>query len=172
MGAILCFNNYFLELKTYGEASEDHLWLGLVLIVLIIISSTFSYYQDSRFPRARVSWNRSSRWYRNVPRLYEMVRERSCWQPNWWSGTSSCWRPTTGCPLTLGSWNVKVKCVLPPHGLLVFLRQEKMSLSPRTNSRSRLKSATRFLALFCLSSKESRERRFIQEKYKRGITYH
>lgn len=44
----MCFGNYFLELKTYGEASEDHLWLGLVLILLIVITSMFSYYQDSK----------------------------------------------------------------------------------------------------------------------------
>lgn len=44
----MCFGNYFLELNTYGEASEDHLWIGLVLIVLILITGVFSYYQDSK----------------------------------------------------------------------------------------------------------------------------
>lgn len=48
IGAILCFGNYFLTLKTYGETSEDHLWLGLILIVLIVITGMFSYYQDTK----------------------------------------------------------------------------------------------------------------------------
>ncbi|XP_072745497.1 sodium/potassium-transporting ATPase subunit alpha [Anoplolepis gracilipes] len=51
IGAILCFGNYFLELATYGEASEDHLWLGLVLILLVLITGMFSYYQDSKSSR-------------------------------------------------------------------------------------------------------------------------
>ncbi|EFN88446.1 Sodium/potassium-transporting ATPase subunit alpha [Harpegnathos saltator] len=58
IGAVLCFGNYFLERETYGEASEDGLWLGLVLIVLILVTGTFSYYQDSKSSRIMESFQR------------------------------------------------------------------------------------------------------------------
>lgn len=51
MGVILCLGNYFLELQTYGEATEDHLWLGLVLTIQILITGVFSYYQNSKSSR-------------------------------------------------------------------------------------------------------------------------
>lgn len=54
----MCFGNYFLERETYGEASEDHLWLGLVLIVLILVTGMFSYYQDSKSSRIMESFQR------------------------------------------------------------------------------------------------------------------
>ncbi|XP_014477897.1 PREDICTED: sodium/potassium-transporting ATPase subunit alpha-like [Dinoponera quadriceps] len=57
-GAALCLGNYFLERETYGEASEDHLWLGLVLIVLILVTGMFSYYQDSKSLRIMESFQR------------------------------------------------------------------------------------------------------------------
>lgn len=55
---MLCFGSYFLARKTYGEASEDHFWLGLVLIVLIFVTGTFSYYQDSKSSRIMKSFQR------------------------------------------------------------------------------------------------------------------
>jgi len=65
----LCFGNYFLELNTYGEASEDHLWLGLVLIVLIIITGMFSYYQDSKSSRIMESFQQM------VPQRAKVLRD-------------------------------------------------------------------------------------------------
>ncbi|XP_025075670.1 sodium/potassium-transporting ATPase subunit alpha-like [Pogonomyrmex barbatus] len=69
VGAILCFGNYFLELETYGEASEDHLWLGLVLIVLIAVTSVFSYYQDSKSSRIMESFQQM------VPQRAKVLRD-------------------------------------------------------------------------------------------------
>ncbi|XP_050457527.1 sodium/potassium-transporting ATPase subunit alpha-like [Cataglyphis hispanica] len=56
VGAILCFGNYFLELEAYGEASEYHLWLGLVLILLILVTGIITYYQDSKSSRIMESF--------------------------------------------------------------------------------------------------------------------
>lgn len=69
MGAILCFGSYLLELKTYGEASEDHLWLGLVLIMLIVITGVFSYYQDSKSSRIMESFQQM------VPQRAKVLRD-------------------------------------------------------------------------------------------------
>lgn len=44
---ILSFDNYFLELKTYGVASECHL-ARFILILLIRMTDMFSYYQDAK----------------------------------------------------------------------------------------------------------------------------
>ena len=48
VGSFLCFGSYFLEYRTHGEASQDHLWLGVVLIILIMITGMFSFYQESK----------------------------------------------------------------------------------------------------------------------------
>ncbi|XP_011883537.1 PREDICTED: sodium/potassium-transporting ATPase subunit alpha-like [Vollenhovia emeryi] len=69
VGAILCFGNYFLQLGTYGEATEDHLWLGLVLIVLIIVTGAFSYYQDSKSSRIMESFQQM------VPQRAKVLRD-------------------------------------------------------------------------------------------------
>lgn len=41
---------------TYGEAPNDHLWLSLVLIVLILVTGMFSYYQESKSTRIMESF--------------------------------------------------------------------------------------------------------------------
>lgn len=65
----MCFGNYFLERETYGEGSEDHLWLGLVLIVLILVTGMFSYYQDSKSSRIMESFQRM------VPQQAKVLRD-------------------------------------------------------------------------------------------------
>jgi len=65
----LCFGNYFLELNTYGEASEDHLWIGLVLIVLIMITGVFSYYQDTKSSRIMESFQQM------IPQCAKVLRD-------------------------------------------------------------------------------------------------
>lgn len=65
----MCFGSYFLELKTYGEASEDHLWLGIVLIALIVITGMFSYYQDSKSSRIMESFQQM------VPQRAKVLRD-------------------------------------------------------------------------------------------------
>ncbi|XP_012535956.1 sodium/potassium-transporting ATPase subunit alpha [Monomorium pharaonis] len=69
VGAILCFGNYFLELETYGEASEDHLWLGVVLIALIVIIGGFNYYQDSKSSRIMESFQQM------IPQRAKVLRD-------------------------------------------------------------------------------------------------
>lgn len=56
MGAALSFGNYFLDLKSYGEASEDSIWLALALIILILMTGMFSYYQESKSTRIMESF--------------------------------------------------------------------------------------------------------------------
>lgn len=65
----MCFGNYILVLETYGEASEDHLWLGVVLIVLIMITGAFSYYQDSKSSRIMESFQQM------VPQRAKVLRD-------------------------------------------------------------------------------------------------
>ncbi|XP_033353676.1 sodium/potassium-transporting ATPase subunit alpha-like [Bombus vosnesenskii] len=51
IGAVLCFCNYLLEYGTYGEASKEHLGLGIVLVGLILVTAMFSHYQESKSSR-------------------------------------------------------------------------------------------------------------------------
>ncbi|OAD62820.1 Sodium/potassium-transporting ATPase subunit alpha, partial [Eufriesea mexicana] len=55
-GALLCFCNYFLEYSTYGDASNEHLGLGIVLVVLILVTAMFSHYQESKSSRIMESF--------------------------------------------------------------------------------------------------------------------
>ncbi|KZC10668.1 Sodium/potassium-transporting ATPase subunit alpha, partial [Dufourea novaeangliae] len=56
VGVVLCFCNYILEHEIYGEASNDHLGLGIVLVALIIITGIFSHYQESKSSRIMESF--------------------------------------------------------------------------------------------------------------------
>ena len=47
-GAILCFSSYTIQLLSSGEASEDNLYLGIVLSLVVIVTAVFSYYQESK----------------------------------------------------------------------------------------------------------------------------
>lgn len=53
---MLCFCNYILEHETYGEASSEHLGLGIVLIALTLITAMFSHYQESKSSRIMESF--------------------------------------------------------------------------------------------------------------------
>ncbi|KAG6798721.1 sodium/potassium-transporting ATPase subunit alpha [Apis mellifera caucasica] len=48
VGVILCLCNYLLEHSTYGEASNEHLGLSIVLVILILVTAMFSHYQESK----------------------------------------------------------------------------------------------------------------------------
>ncbi|XP_076627752.1 sodium/potassium-transporting ATPase subunit alpha [Colletes latitarsis] len=56
VGALLCFCNYVLEYETYGEASNEHLGLGIVLVALILVTGMFSHYQESKSSRIMESF--------------------------------------------------------------------------------------------------------------------
>ncbi|XP_033341724.2 sodium/potassium-transporting ATPase subunit alpha [Megalopta genalis] len=56
IGVILCLCNYILENEINGEASNDHLGLGIVLVALIIITGIFSHYQESKSSRIMESF--------------------------------------------------------------------------------------------------------------------
>lgn len=104
VSAILCFGNYFLELKTYGEASKYHLWLGLVLILLILVTGMFSYYQDSKSSRIMDSF------LQMVPQWAKVLRDGERKElPVIELVVGDIVLLETGCPLILESWNVKVK---------------------------------------------------------------
>ncbi|CAF1336408.1 unnamed protein product [Rotaria sordida] len=52
IGAILCFITHGFEVVTYHEdASSDNLWLGIALIVIVIVTGSFSYFQDAKCSR-------------------------------------------------------------------------------------------------------------------------
>ncbi|XP_015599395.1 sodium/potassium-transporting ATPase subunit alpha [Cephus cinctus] len=55
-GAVLCFISYFIEQQTLGEPTQDHLWLGVVLVILIMVTGMFSYYQESKSSRIMESF--------------------------------------------------------------------------------------------------------------------
>ncbi|XP_054008897.1 sodium/potassium-transporting ATPase subunit alpha-like [Hylaeus anthracinus] len=56
IGALLCFFNYFLEYGAYGEASNEHLGLGIVLVALTLVTGMFSHYQESKSSRIMESF--------------------------------------------------------------------------------------------------------------------
>ncbi|CAF1250221.1 unnamed protein product [Rotaria sordida] len=52
IGAILCFITHGFEVVTYHEdASSDNLWLGIALIVIVVVTGSFSYFQDAKCSR-------------------------------------------------------------------------------------------------------------------------
>ncbi|KAH8856488.1 Sodium/potassium-transporting ATPase subunit alpha [Schistosoma japonicum] len=51
VGAILCFIAYGIERNFEDESSNDNLYLGIVLLVVVIITGCFSYYQESKSSR-------------------------------------------------------------------------------------------------------------------------
>ncbi|XP_034937054.1 sodium/potassium-transporting ATPase subunit alpha-like [Chelonus insularis] len=57
IGSFLCFGSYIIEVHTHTDASQDHLWLGVVLIVLIMVTGMFSYYQQAKSSKIMQSFN-------------------------------------------------------------------------------------------------------------------
>lgn len=51
IGAILCFFAYFISAASYDDAPKDNLWLGLSLLIVVIITGCFSYYQEAKSSR-------------------------------------------------------------------------------------------------------------------------
>jgi sodium/potassium-transporting ATPase subunit alpha len=47
-GSILCFLSYGILCATYEDPSDDNLYLGIVLAIVITVTAVFSYYQESK----------------------------------------------------------------------------------------------------------------------------
>ncbi|XP_043275760.1 sodium/potassium-transporting ATPase subunit alpha-like, partial [Venturia canescens] len=69
VGSFLCFGSYILEYSTRDEVSQDHLWLGVVLIVLIMVTGMFSYYQESKSSKIMESFNQM------LPQRTKVIRD-------------------------------------------------------------------------------------------------
>lgn len=48
IGALLCFFAYSIQISTTDSASPDHLYLGIVLVVVVVVAGLFSYYQEEK----------------------------------------------------------------------------------------------------------------------------
>lgn len=57
VGAFLCFGSYLIQVHTEADPSQDHLWLGVVLVVLIMVTGMFSYYQESKSSKILQTFN-------------------------------------------------------------------------------------------------------------------
>ena len=47
-GSVLCIIAYLLQASSYEHPPEDNLYLGIVLAVVVLITGTFSYYQERK----------------------------------------------------------------------------------------------------------------------------
>ncbi|KAK0172063.1 hypothetical protein PV328_005431 [Microctonus aethiopoides] len=48
---------YVIQVHTEADPSQDHLWLGVVLVVLIMVTGVFSYYQESKSSKILQTFN-------------------------------------------------------------------------------------------------------------------
>ncbi|XP_052120332.1 sodium/potassium-transporting ATPase subunit alpha isoform X8 [Frankliniella occidentalis] len=48
IGAILCFIAYSIQASTVEEPADDNLFLGIVLSVVVMVTGTFSYWQEAK----------------------------------------------------------------------------------------------------------------------------
>jgi len=55
-GSVLCFISYGLQCATYEDPSDDNLYLGIVLAIVVIVTAVFSYYQESKSSRIMESF--------------------------------------------------------------------------------------------------------------------
>ena len=46
LGSFLCFAHYSIEMGIHAEVTGEDLILGIALIIVILITGTFSYYQE------------------------------------------------------------------------------------------------------------------------------
>nr|AFU25683.1 Na+,K+ ATPase alpha-subunit 1B [Lygaeus kalmii] len=69
VGAALCFIAYFITSNTEEESSDDHMYLGLVLAGVVIITGIFSYYQENKSSRIMESFKNM------VPQFAVAVRQ-------------------------------------------------------------------------------------------------
>ncbi|XP_032701503.1 sodium/potassium-transporting ATPase subunit alpha-4 [Lontra canadensis] len=58
IGAILCFLAYGIQIHFNEEATEDNLYLGSVLAVVVIITGCFSYYQEAKSSKIMESFRK------------------------------------------------------------------------------------------------------------------
>ncbi|KAF0988455.1 hypothetical protein HZS_5193, partial [Henneguya salminicola] len=57
-GGILCFIAYLISYFSDPTASQDNLWLGIFLVLVVLISGVFSYYQESKSSRIMDSFKK------------------------------------------------------------------------------------------------------------------
>ncbi|TPP66702.1 Sodium/potassium-transporting ATPase subunit alpha [Fasciola gigantica] len=57
IGAILCYTAATIETLTQKHPEMDNMWLGTVLVVVVVISGIFTYYQESKSSQIMESFN-------------------------------------------------------------------------------------------------------------------
>nr|AFU25689.1 Na+,K+ ATPase alpha-subunit 1A [Oncopeltus fasciatus]CAH1755606.1 Na,K-ATPase alpha 1A [Oncopeltus fasciatus] len=77
VGAILCFVAYFITSTTVEEASDNHMYLGLVLAGVVIITGVFSYYQENKSSRIMESFKNMVPQFACVVRQSEKITIRA-----------------------------------------------------------------------------------------------
>ena len=55
-GAILCFIAYVLQYETEDYPELDNVWLGVVLILVVVLTGCFTYYQEAKACRIMESF--------------------------------------------------------------------------------------------------------------------
>ncbi|KAF1744568.1 hypothetical protein MXB_884 [Myxobolus squamalis] len=58
VGAVLCFIAYTISYVDSPAASQDNLWLGVVLLFVVIVTGVFGYYQEAKSSRIMESFKK------------------------------------------------------------------------------------------------------------------
>ncbi|XP_063217397.1 sodium/potassium-transporting ATPase subunit alpha-like [Bacillus rossius redtenbacheri] len=69
VGAVLCFIAYSIEATTSEDPSDDHLFLGIVLATVVVVTAIFSYYQENKSSRIMDSFKKM------IPQFATVVRD-------------------------------------------------------------------------------------------------
>jgi sodium/potassium-transporting ATPase subunit alpha len=69
IGAMLCFFAYFINYFSYDEAPKDNLWLGLALLVVVVLTGIFSYFQEAKSSKIMESFKKM------VPQQATVIRD-------------------------------------------------------------------------------------------------
>jgi sodium/potassium-transporting ATPase subunit alpha len=83
-GAILCFIAYGIQLTSDPVAPLDNVYVGIVLIVVVVISGIFSYYQESKSSKIMDSFKKMI-----PPQACVILMEKKQKSPvlTWWLAT-------------------------------------------------------------------------------------
>ncbi|CAK9303887.1 unnamed protein product [Gordionus sp. m RMFG-2023] len=76
-GAILCFIAYFIQTQTYTNFTKDNLYLGIVLMLVVLITGCFSYYQEAKSARIMESFAKMIPLFAHVFRDGEKIDVKS-----------------------------------------------------------------------------------------------
>ena len=69
LGGILCFVAYGIQAASTNDPADDNLYLGIVLVVVVVITGIFSYYQESKSSKIMESFKSM------VPQYATVVRD-------------------------------------------------------------------------------------------------